>query len=319
MRGPITGVGLGLLGVACFSFSLPATALALDGFDPWLVGVGRAAGAGLLAVAWLLAVRAPRPHRAHWPRLALVSLGVVFGFPVCTTLALLTSTSAHGAVVIALLPAMTAVFAVLRGGERPPPAFWGASLAGLAAVLGFLLSGGGIGGGLHAADLLLIGAVLLAALGYAEGGALARELGGARTICWALVLSLPVTIPVAGVSLALHPVAAPSGIAWFGLGYVTAVSMFLGFFAWYAGLAAGGVARVGQVQLIQPVLTLGWSALLLGEQVGGLTVTAAALVLLCVLLTQRARFAAPERGVPDVGDAPLPETGQPAARRSARS
>ncbi|MDP9799057.1 drug/metabolite transporter (DMT)-like permease [Catenuloplanes nepalensis] len=292
-RGPITGVGLGLLGVACFSFSLPATTLALDGFDPWLVGVGRAAGAGLLAIVYLLAARAPRPAANHWPRLAVVALGVVFGFPICTTLALLTSTSAHGAVVIAVLPAMTAVFAVLRGGERPPAAFWGASLAGLVAVLGFLIAGGGIGGGLHTADLLLIGAVLLVALGYAEGGALARELGGARTICWALVLSLPVTIPVAGVSLALHPVGTPSGSAWFGLGYVTVVSMFLGFFAWYAGLAAGGVARVGQVQLIQPVLTLGWSALLLGEEVNGLTMATAALVLLCVLLTQRTRTARP--------------------------
>ncbi|MDR7279556.1 DMT family transporter [Catenuloplanes atrovinosus] len=294
VRGPITGVGLGLLGVACFSFSLPATALALDGFDPWLVGVGRAAGAGLLAIVYLLAARAPRPDPGQWRRLALVSLGVVFGFPVCTTLALVTSTSAHGAVVVALLPAMTAVFAVLRGGERPPPAFWGASLTGLAAVLGFLLAGGGIGGGLHAADLLLIGAVLLAALGYAEGGALARDLGGARTISWALVLSLPVTVPVAGLSLALHPPQAPSAAAAFGLGYVTVISMFLGFFAWYAGLAAGGVARVGQVQLGQPVLTLGWSALLLGEEVNGLTATAAALVLVCVLLTQRTRAARPQ-------------------------
>ncbi|WP_085066829.1 DMT family transporter [Catenuloplanes japonicus] len=303
-RNPITGLGLGLLGVLCFSFTLPATALALRGFDPWLIGVGRATGAGLLAIAYLVVVRAPRPSGPQWRRLALVALGVVFGFPVCTTLALITSTSAHGAVVIALLPAMTAVFAVLRGGERPPRAFWGASTAGLVAVLGFLLVSGGVSGGLHAADLLLLGAVLLAALGYAEGGALARELGGARTICWALVLSLPVTAPVTGLSLMLHPPQHPSATAWAGLVYVTAISMFLGFFAWYAGLAAGGVARVGQVQLIQPVLTLGWSALLLGERISVPTMAAAALVLVCVLLTQRTRAAA---------------TAQPAARLSARS
>ncbi|MFI5839759.1 DMT family transporter [Catenuloplanes sp. NPDC051500] len=291
-RGSITGVGFGLLGVAAFSLTLPATALALGGgVDPWLIGVGRAAGAGLLAIVYLLVVRAPRPSAAHLRRLALVSLGVVLGFPVCTTLALITSTSAHGAVVIALLPAMTAVFAVLRGGERPPHAFWGASGAGLVAVLGFLLVSGGVDGGLHAADLLLLGAVLLAALGYAEGGALARELGGARTICWALVLSLPLTVPVTGASLVLHPPREPSAAAWLGLAYVTVISMFLGFFAWYAGLAAGGVARVGQVQLVQPVLTLGWSALLLGERVGMLTTGAAALVLVCVLLTQRTRAA----------------------------
>jgi drug/metabolite transporter (DMT)-like permease len=303
-RDPITGVGLGLLGVACFSVTLPATALALGGgLDPWLIGVGRATGAGLLAVAYLALVRAPRPSAPQWRRLALVSLGVVLGFPVCTTLALITSTSAHGAVVIALLPAMTAVFAVLRGGERPPRAFWGASLTGLVAVLGFLLVSGGINGGLHAADLLLLGAVLLAALGYAEGGALARELGGARTICWALVLSLPLTVPVTGASLMLHPPGVVSAAAWTGLAYVTVISMFLGFFAWYAGLAAGGVARVGQVQLVQPVLTLGWSALLLGERVGALTLTAAALVLVCVLLTQRTRATAPR---PTHATAPQP-------------
>ena len=302
---PITGVGLGLLGVVCFSLTLPATTIALGGFDPWLIGVGRAAGAGLLAIAYLFVARAPRPTAAQCRRLTLVALGVVLGFPVCTTLALLTSTAAHGAVVIALLPAMTAVFAVLRAGERPPPAFWAASLAGLVAVCGFLLTGGGVGGGLHPADLLLLAAVGLAGFGYAEGGALARELGGARTISWALVLSLPLTVPVAGVALVLHPPQAPPAAAWLALGYVTVISMFLGFFAWYAGLAAGGVARVGQVQLIQPVLTLGWSALLLGERINGPTVAAAALVLGCVLLTQRTRAARSQS--------------LPAARLSARS
>ncbi len=191
---------------------------------------------------------------------------------------------------IAILPAATAVAAVLRAGERPTRRFWLASAAGLVAVLAFVATTGGelTTAGPQAADLYLLAAVALCAVGYAEGGALSRTLGGAPTICWALVLSAPVTATVAGVAAAttgLH--AGPT--AWLGFAYVSVVSMFLGFFAWYAGLARGGVARVGQIQLAQPVLTLGWSALLLGESVSALTVATALAVLASVAATQRAR------------------------------
>jgi drug/metabolite transporter (DMT)-like permease len=233
-------------------------------------------------------VRASRPTAAQRRRILLVAAGVVVGFPLFTSLALATQTAAHGAVVISVLPAATAVFAVVRAGERPPAVFWVASAAGLVAVLAFLAVSGAVSGGVEPSDLFLLAAVALCALGYAEGGALARELGGARTICWALVMSLPVTVPVTAVVLVAHPPRAHV-TGWLGFGYVTVVSMFLGFFAWYAGLARGGVARVGQLQLAQPVLTLVWSATLLGEPVAGATVGAAVLVLACVALTQRAR------------------------------
>ncbi|GGM09447.1 DMT family transporter [Dactylosporangium sucinum] len=277
----------GLLGVLAFSMSLPATRIAVEHLDAWFVAFGRALGAGLLALGYLAVSRAPRPTRHQWRRLAVVALGVVVGFPLFTSLALQDRTAAHGAVVVALLPAITAGFAVLRAGERPSPAFWLAGGAGLVAVLTFLVAGGAVSGAAGPSDLFLLVAVTLCGLGYAEGGALARELGGARTICWALVLSLPVTAAVTAVTLRHPPHASPA--AWTAFGYLTVVSMFLGFFAWYAGLARGGVARTGQLQLAQPVLTLAWSALLLHEHVPVPAMAAALAVLLCVGLTQRLR------------------------------
>ncbi|MEH0969652.1 DMT family transporter [Micromonospora sp. CPCC 205546] len=286
------GLVLGALGVLAFSMSLPATRVAVQQLDPWFVAFGRAVGAALLAWAYLRSTGASRPTAGQWRRLAVVALGVVVGFPLFTSLALTTQTSAHGAVVITVLPATTAVFAVLRAGERPPPLFWVASGGGLLAVLTFLGVSGAVRGALSPPDLFLLAAVVLCGLGYAEGGALARELGGARTICWALLLSLPVTVPVAVVAAVAAPPRADA-VAWSAFGYLTAVSMFLGFFAWYAGLARGGVAQVGQIQLAQPVLTLAWSALLLGEAVTTASVAAALVVLACVVLTQRTRAGSP--------------------------
>jgi drug/metabolite transporter (DMT)-like permease len=275
-RGTVTaGLALGALGVLAFSMSLPATRVAVRDLDPWFVAFGRAAGAAVLAVIYLRLVRAPRPSATQWRRLAVVALGVVVGFPLFTSLALTSQTAAHGAVVVA----------ALRAHERPPAAFWLASGAGLVAVLFFLGTSGAVHGALTTADLYLLAAVVLCGLGYAEGGALARELGGARTICWALLIALPVTLPIAVVTGPAHA-GAP---AWAAFGYLTAISMFLGFFAWYAGLAKGGIAKVGQIQLAQPVLTLTWSALLLGEPVTPASIGAAVLVLGCVVLTQRTR------------------------------
>ena len=284
------GLLLGAIGVLGFSFSLPATRLAVADLDPWLVAFGRAVVAGLLSAALLAVTHAPRPTPAQWRGLALVALGVVVGFPLFTSLALHRLPASHGAVVVGVLPSATAVAAVLRAGERPTPRFWAASGAGLAAVLAFAFSRGG--GGLGTADAELLVAVALCALGYAEGGRLSRELGGARTICWALVLSLPLTIAVAGAALIAGGAHAGT-TAWLGFAYVSVISMFLGFFAWYAGLARGGVAKIGQVQLAQPVLSLVWAALILGESVGPGTIAAAVAVLACVVATQRTRVARP--------------------------
>jgi drug/metabolite transporter (DMT)-like permease len=280
------GLLLGALGVLAFSFSLPATRLAVADLDPWFVAFGRAVVAGVLSALVLTATRAPRPTPAQWRSLALVALGVVVGFPLFTSLALQDLPASHGSVVVGVLPAGTAIAAVLLAGERPTRAFWLASGAGLAAVLAFALTRGG--GDLAAGDLELLAAVVLCALGYAVGGRLSRELGGARTICWALLLSLPVTVAVTAVALA-HDGAHAGTTAWLGFAYVSGISMFLGFFAWYAGLARGGVAKIGQVQLAQPVLGLLWAALILGESVGPATVLAAFAVLACVVATQRTR------------------------------
>ena len=283
---------LGFLGVLAFSFTLPATRVAVEELDPTFVGIGREALAAVPAALLLVLLRGPRPTRSQLVRLGLVALGVVFGFPLFTALALRELTSAHSAVIVGLLPAATAVAAVVRAGERPSRRFWLASMAGLVAVLGFAASQGA--GLLSGGDVLILAAVALGAIGYAEGGALARELGGWRVICWALVLSAPVSVPVALVAAGGSDLHA-SADAWLGFAYVTAVSAFLGFFAWYAGLARGGVAKIGQVQLVQPLLTLAWSAALLGEHVSTITLFAAVLVVLCVVGTQRAQ----------VGQAPL--------------
>ena len=280
------GVALGALGILGFSFSLPATRLAVADLDPWLVAFGRASVAGVLAAAYLALARAPRPTPAQWRSVAIVAGGVVVGFPLAISLALEAQTAAHGAVVVAILPAATAVAAVARAGERPSARFWFASGAGLAAVLAFVVAQGLAGP--QAGDLLLLAAVGACAVGYAEGGALARSLGGAVTICWALVLALPLSVAVAAAA-ALATGLDAGATSWLGLAYVSLVSMFLGFFAWYAGLARGGVARIGQIQLAQPVLTLVWSALLLGEHVGPWTAITALAVLACVAATQRAR------------------------------
>jgi drug/metabolite transporter (DMT)-like permease len=282
------GVTLGALGVLGFSFSLPATRLAVAGLDPWFVAFGRALVAAVLATGYLALSRAPFPSVTQLRRLVVVAAGIVIGFPLFTSLALTTRTSAHGAVVIAVLPMSTAIWAVVRASERPPTAFWLSSGAGLLAVLAFVATGGGFSGSLSLADAYLLIAVVLCGLGYAEGGALSRELGGARTICWALVVSLPVTIPV---SLCTADFSRATPVVWAGFAYVTLISMFLAFFAWYAGLAAGGVAKIGQIQLAQPVLTLVWSALVLGEPVGWPALATAAVVVVCVVLTQRSRVA----------------------------
>jgi len=289
------GLGLAGLGVLAFSMSFPATEFALDGLDPYLVGFGRAAAATVLAVLALLAARAPRPRRDQLPGLLAAGLGVVFGFPVLSTLALHSgASSSHGAVVIGLLPAATALFAVLRAGERPQRAFWPACAAGALCVSGFALIRGA--GRFTGADLLFFGALTAGALGYAEGGRLSREMPGWQVISWALVLTGPISLPITAALLATTN---PhwTGRALLGFGYVSAVSMFIGFFAWYAGLGKAGIARGGQLQLAQPLLTLGWSALFLGEHLDPGTGMAAVAVLLCVAWTQRTRSGASRRYV----------------------
>jgi drug/metabolite transporter (DMT)-like permease len=283
-RDELRGLALALLGVVLFSFSLPATRLAVADLDPMFVAFGRAAVAAILSAIVLAAWRAPRPSREQWRSLAIIAFGVVVGFPLLTALALRNVDSSHGAVVIALLPACTAVFAVLRAGENPSRGFWLAAGAGLVAVLAFIASQGI--GEIGLADLELLAGTVLCALAYAEGGALSRSLGGPQTICWALVLAAPLSLPLAA---AFAPAGHVGTDAWLGFAYVSLVSMFLAFFAWYAGLALGGVAKAGQTQLLQTPLTLVLAALVLGEHVSVLAMVCTVAVLASIVGTQRAR------------------------------
>ena len=254
----------GFIGVAIFAGSLPATRVAVMDVAPVFLTSARAAIAGVLGLALLLALRQPWPKAADLPSLALTALGVVLGFPLLTALALQHITSAHSIVFVGLLPLCTAVFAVLRGGERPRPAFWLFSIAGAACVAGFM-GLGGMGASLQG-DLLMLAAIAVCGLGYAEGARLSRTLGGWQVISWALVLSLPVMLPLALLTrpASFAHVGAP---AWWGLAYVSLFSMLIGFVFWYRGLAQGGIAAVGQLQLLQPFMGLGLAALLLREPV----------------------------------------------------
>ncbi len=279
------GLLLGSLGLLAFSLTLPMTRLAVAGLDPTIVGLGRALVAAVLAAFYLRLTRQPWPTRRQWGSLALVAGGVVLGFPLLSAWATVRLPSAHGAIILGVLPLATALAGVVRAGERPSRAFWLAGVAGSVVVVGFALSQGA--GGLQTADLALLGAVAAAALGYAEGGRLARELGGAQVICWALLLAAPfLALPVLQAVIA-HGLSAPPS-AWIGFAYVALISQFLGMFAWYRGMALAGVARVGQLQLLQPFLTLVWSAALLGEVITSAMMVAAVLVLLIVALGRRA-------------------------------
>ncbi|NBN62961.1 EamA family transporter [Microvirga tunisiensis] len=260
----LEGWGSGLVGVVIFSGSLPATRVAVQGFEPVFLTSARAVIAALVAALLLVLLRQKRPQRADLVPLALVAGGVVVGFPLLTAVALRSITSAHSIVFIGLLPLATALFAVLRGGERPKPLFWLFSGLGSLAVMGFALTQSG--GGAIEGDLLMLAAVIVCGLGYAEGAKLSRRLGGWQVISWALILALPVMAVTGALSFpqTLGEVGAP---AWLGLAYVSLFSMLIGFIFWYRGLAVGGTAAVGQLQLIQPFLGLLLAGLLLGEAV----------------------------------------------------
>lgn len=279
----------GLLGVLAFSFTVPFTRVAVEALHPVFIGAGRAVVAAALAAIALAVTRQRLPRGTQWVRLIVVAGGVVLGFPLLTSFAMTSVPASHGAVVIGLLPAATAVAVVLRTRERPALSFWVfAALGAVAAVVFAALSSGGFGR-LTWADLLLFGAVIAAAVGYAEGGLLSRELGAWQTVSWALVVAAPVTVTVSAVSVAMAPPAA-SVVHWLAFAYLAVVSMFLGFFAWYRGLAIGPMAQVSQIQLVQPVLTIAWATLLLGEPLGWATILGAVAVIAFAALSVRTRL-----------------------------
>ncbi|MBR0715843.1 DMT family transporter [Bradyrhizobium liaoningense] len=284
MERTTVGWGSGLLGVVIFSGSLPATRVAVADFTPIFLTSARAAIAALLGALCLLALREKPPGRADLVPLTIVAVGVVVGFPLLTALALTHITAAHSIVFVGLLPLSTAIFGVQRGGERPKPAFWLFSILGAGTVVGFALARSG--GGSVTGDALMVAAILLCGLGYAEGAALSRRLGGWQVISWALLLSLPVMAVLTLLTLpdSWTGVGVP---AWIGLAYVSVFSMLVGFIFWYRGLALGGIAGVGQLQLLQPFFGFVLAAALLHEPVAWTMVASTAIVVLCVAGARR--------------------------------
>ncbi|MCX5383486.1 DMT family transporter [Streptomyces sp. NBC_00083] len=283
---PPRGTALAGLGVLFFSLTFPSTAWGLESFGPWSMVSLRLLIAALIAGVFLGRGRVPLPDRSHWGGFAVVVLGVMIGFPVLTTLALGTATTSHAAVVVGLLPLTTAAFAALRTRRRPSRAFWAAALAGAAVVVVFTVEQSG--GALSRADLYLFAALVLCAAGYTEGGRLSALMPGWHVVGWALVLCVPLALTGAALGLTLEPwhltVHGVVGLLW-----VASASTFLGLYLWYRGMAAIGVAKASQLQLAQPLLTLLWSVLLLGEHLTPAAPLAAVGVLVCIVVTQRAR------------------------------
>jgi drug/metabolite transporter (DMT)-like permease len=281
------GTVAALLGVASFSLSFPATVWATEGMGPWTATGARGLLAGVLAIALLTCLRVRPPRRQDLPGLLVVAAGCVIGFPLLTTLALQTSTTAHSAVIIGLLPLATASVAALRTKHRLPGRFWAAATTGAAAVVVFALSQHH--GAISIADLYLLAALTVCALGYAEGGRLAGHLPGWHVIAWAVVLALPVSLAIALFAVQHEPLKPTPTTLW-GLAYLAGISQLGGFVVWYRGMGIVGVAKASQLQLAQPLLTLVWSVLLMGEHLPlGAPITAA-VVLLCIAITQRAHI-----------------------------
>ena len=286
-RNETRGLWLGLLGVVIFAMTLPMTRLAVGSaadpqLPPLFVTAGRAAFAGLLSIAYLWVTGAPRVQRRHVPALLASALGTVVGFPLFLSLALREVDAMHAAVVTGLMPLATAIGAALYFRQRPSSGFWICAVLGCAMVLSFAAYKGS--GRLSLADGLLLLAVLSTAVGYVAGARVATELPAEQVICWVLVLSLPLTLPLTAAFWPSQPVRAS---AWGGFAYVTLFSMWLGFFAWYRGLALGGTVRVSQVQLVQPFLALLFAVPVLGEHLEPMTVLFSLAVIAVVFVSKK--------------------------------
>jgi drug/metabolite transporter (DMT)-like permease len=277
--------GYGFLGILIFSLTLPATRIAVaGGLDPVFVGLGRAIVAAGLSLILLVITRQTIPPLRFLPNLAIVTGGVVIGFPLLSAIAMKDAAASHGAVITGLLPLSTALCGAWRAGERPSREFWLFACLGSILVIIFAMVTGG--GSIRWADIALLGAVGSAALGYAEGAVLSRKFGSWQVICWALILSVPVLLPIVLQHLPTNFSVVPTN-AILAFLYVSIFSMFLGFFAWYRGLALGGIARVGQIQLIQPFMTIFASVMLVGEHLTIETIGFAAAVIACVIMGKR--------------------------------
>ena len=288
---PNKGLWLGLLGIVIFSVTLPMTRLAVGSLEaPQMSGIfiaaGRAVVAAALSAVFLLVTCAPLPRRPDWWPLAITAGGVVFGFPFLTSIAMRHVEAMHASVIVGVLPLATAAVGALLHRQRPSKGFWACAALGSALVVAFAMLKSGSAGGvsLRFADLLLLAAMLCAAVGYGYGARLSQQMRAEHVICWALIISLPLTLPLAFISWPQAPVTAA---AWWGFAYVAVFSMWLGFFAWYRGLALGGTVRVSQVQLVQPFLSMLFAVPLLGERLDAVTVGFALAVIATVFVGKK--------------------------------
>lgn len=279
------GLLLGLVGVICFSLTLPATSIAVDYFGTTVVGLGRTVVAAILVAVVLIVRKEKLPSPNQFKSLLIVAVGAVLGFPLLTSWAMESLPVSHGAVEVALLPLATAGFAIFRAGEIPSIKFWISSIIGSLAVIMYALHLGF--GQLQLADLALLAAVIILGLSYAEGGKLAKELGSWQVIAWAIIIGAPFFIIPVGLNLTTEMLHAPIQ-AWVSLIYLAVVSQFLAYVAWYSGMAMGGIARVSQIQYLQPFLMIVFATVFLDESITFFTIVTAVIVVFSVILGKNA-------------------------------
>ncbi len=278
------GMLIGFIGILIFSLTLPVSKIAVLSFDPYFIAFGRAALAGLVALAYLTYKEEAIPSRVDFVKFIVISLGVVFGFPIFTTVAMTQGSSSHGAVILGMMPLATTVIGVIRFKERPSLGFWLVSLLGAAIVMTYALMKNA--GGFTHVDILLVLGGISACIGYVEGGELSRKMNPRAVISWALVISLPINLVMTYYLFDGTYISAGS-TAWLSFVYLSLFPMFLGFFFWYEGLAIGGIARVSQVQLIQPFCTLIAASVLLGDSLNWMNLLFAVLVVSTVILGKK--------------------------------
>ena len=278
------GMLIGFIGILIFSLTLPVSKIAVLSFDPYFIAFGRAFLAGIVALAYLIYKQVPWPQKSDWVKFVIIALGVVFGFPIFTTVAMKEGSSSHGAVILGMMPLATTVIGVIRFKERPSIGFWLVSLLGAALVVVYALLKSS--GGITYIDGLLVAGGICACIGYVEGGELSRRMNPRAVISWALVVSLPINV-IASFYLFSSKYWGADALAWTSFIYLSLFPMFLGFFFWYEGLAVGGIARVSQVQLIQPFCTLVAASVLLGDHLTMINMVFAFLVVSTVILSKR--------------------------------
>lgn len=279
---------LGIVSVAAFALTLPCAKALAGHLGAIEIGLFRSVLAALAAVPVLLALRSSRPTLSQARRLMLMSLGVVYGFPVLTALGMQQVPVGHGGVVLAALPLATAVCGTLITRDRPPVLFWFASVGGCLAVSAFAVLRGDMGSGLYLGDLALLGAVVLAGFGYAQGGALSKEMKGWEVMCWALVLNLPLLLPLSLWHFEPTHFAGFGQVQWGALAFLAFVNSLLGFFSWNRALALGGIQRISQLQLLQPFFTYGYAMVLMGEPFDPISLLVCAAVIALVVISKRA-------------------------------